>query len=89
MDAEQHPESMNDREWEVRKEVERRFAHAHRRRFGLNNTPEDRRFRDQMAFLSSFIVVETIRALDAWAGPADESPTSEPVPSPDAPEVRP
>jgi hypothetical protein len=73
-DTETYPESMSDREWEIRKEVERRFAHAHRRRFGLNNTAEDRLFRDQMAFLASFIVTETVRTLDAWAGPSEVGP---------------
>ena len=62
--------SMTFAEWTSRQEIEKRFAHAHRRRFGLNNTPEDRRKRDQLAFLASFIVQETVRTLDRWAAPA-------------------
>lgn len=57
--------SMTAEEWAARQEIEKRFAHAHRRRFGLNNTVEDRRHRDQLAFLASFIVIETVRHMDA------------------------
>lgn len=78
----QNDVTTTDPEWEARKAVERRFAHAHRRRFGLDNTPEERKMRDQWAFLASFVVVETVRTLDRWAAPESVPATPEPTPEP-------
>lgn len=60
--------SISDAEWEARQEVEARFLHGYRRRFG-NVSPQEslRGTVAEAAFIASFQVSEVVRTLNKWA----------------------